>query len=142
MTEAEWKADLETLGSELRDILGREETAYVRWEPHNGTAYEMFLIPWEAITESEEGVRTMYGEQMGPGWIVVASLHGGGTYPIRLWEDDGHLGGRVPFPEYLGEHLARGRGADGAALHLLLSAVAGCEPVCDLKDADISVGPE
>lgn len=140
MTETEWRAELDQLGSELRDTLAHEQVAYVRWEPNNGTAYELFLIPWEALTEAEEGARTMYGGQMGPGWIVVASLHGiGGTYPIRLWEEDGHIGGRVPFPDYLGEHLARGRGADGAALHLLLSAVAGCEPVCSLRDADITV---
>lgn len=140
MTESEWFAELETLGAELRDTLAHEQVAYVRWEPNNGTAYEMLLIPWEATTEAEQGVRTIFGDQMGPGWVWVARLHTDAVYPIRLWDEDGHLGGRVPFPDYLAEHLGKSRhSADGAALHLLLSAVAGSDPVCGLKDADILV---
>lgn len=140
MTEDEWRNELDALGAEIRDTLAHESAAYVRWEPHNGTAYELVITPWEALVEMEQGSPTMFGGQMGPGWVMVSRLHLGACYPIQLWEQDGHLGGRVPYPSYLAEHLASSRlSADGCALHLLLAAVAQADPVCSLKDADVEV---
>ena len=137
-TENEARVGLDALGAEIRATLtDHEQAAYVRWEPHNGTAYELVLVPWEAMEEAEEGVPTMFGRQMGPGWVWVSAIYPvAASYPIRLW-DDGEP--RCPHASYLGEHLAKRNLADGAALNLLLSAVAGDAPTSTWEDADIEV---
>lgn len=138
-THDEWTQEMDTLGAEIRESLAHEQAAYVRWEPRNGTAYELVIVPWEVVQEAEEGVPTMFGGQMGPGWVWIARLHTAAVYPLRLWEEDGQVGGRCPHPSYFAEHWAKGSRADGAALHLLLSAVAGVEPLCSPQDADVEL---
>lgn len=142
MTHDEWQMALDSLGAEIRETLAHENSAYVRWEPANGTGYELLIVPWDATVEMEEGTPTTFGDQMGPGWVWVARLHTAACYPVRLWEEDGHERARAPHWSYVAEHWANNSKVDGCALHLLLCAIAGVRPQCTPKDADIELEGE
>lgn len=132
-TEGDARLEVGRIGDGIRNTLLREQAAYVAWEPGNGTKYELVIVPWESWEASGP---TTFESQMGPGWVFIARLHTTAVYPVRLWELDGTA--RCPAPDYCGEKWARGSGADGCAIHILLAAIAGCEQYCNFADADVA----
>lgn len=136
MTEEEARAKLDALGALSRSILMDERVAHLVWEPGNMTRYELLLVPWEVAMETEwDREWPTMGHNGSPGLVYVCR-YGGGTghvYPLRMWELDGTSS--VPDHYYCAEKWASSNIADGAAIHLLLSAIAGAEPRCTFEDA-------
>lgn len=135
MTTAQTRAEAQELGALIRETLQSEETAYVRWEPGNGTGYELVITPWEAVTSYGTTTAPMFDSQMGPGWVFVARMLSPAVYPFRLWEEDGvpHLA----HPTYFEEKLGARSHEDGCALHLLFAAIVGEDPMCTWADAGV-----
>lgn len=132
-TESEIREGLATLGYNIRQSLLAGQAVYVRYCPHNGTAYDLLFQP---------------------GWTVRAVKPGPMSEPLLFAPDEGtvyltRLGGQdggypwnwdhAPHVSYVAEKWARDRQADGAALVLLLAAISGTEPPCTLAEADIDV---
>lgn len=135
MTEAEARAKLDALGTSAREALMDGAVAHLRWEPGNMTMYELMLVPWEATTEIEwEGRKPPMAWEGSPGWVYVIrfGLGQGKAYPLRIWELDGSA--YIPDADYCAEKWGSGF-PDGAAIQLLLSAIAGIEPLSTFEDA-------
>lgn len=140
-SELQQNAELAVLADEIRETLADGRVALLRWEPHNGKAYELMIVPWCSIATMEQGdvKRPLLLADAGhDGWTYIARGYTSALYPVRLW-DENEENGRCPHPSYLAEKLAKGDEQDGAALHLLLCAVAECEPVCGWADAGVRV---
>lgn len=134
-TVAQSRAAVEGIGAEARAVLLDGRAAHVRYEPGNMTGYELLITPWEAV--DTVGARALFcGDS--PGWVTVARFgREGGTHGVRLWELDGSP--RCPDADYCAEKWAQGHIVDGSAIHLLLCAVAGCEPTCTFTDAHVTL---
>lgn len=139
MTENEMRAQLLELGAAIRSVLWDERAAHVRWCPGDGAAHEFLLTPWEATVEirGPQAEPPIQAAQGSPGWVYVTSFTWNTSYPIRLWELDGTP--RVDGPTYCAEHWTQGGITDGRAVHLFLSAVAGCEPHTSFFEAGFRV---
>lgn len=133
-TEVQARNAVEQLGADVRAALLDGRAVQVRYEPGNITGYEFLITPWEAVERVGESRAMFAGDS--PGWVTVGRFGPeGGTHGVRLWELDGTP--RAPDAEYCAEKWAHRHIVDGAAIHLLLSAIAGCAPLCTFADADV-----
>lgn len=137
MTEDEARTKLDALGARVRSILQREHrVAHVLWEPGNMTQYEFLFVPWSATTETEWDDRLppmSWNADKGTIYIARFGVGHGRCYPLKMWEGPEETPNAADVT-YCAEKWGAGD-PDGAAVHLLFSAVAGIDPRCTFEDA-------
>jgi hypothetical protein len=147
-TESEVRAYLVDLGATIRRMILRNEPVLVRYEPGNGTGYDLLFVPsWATALVSPGPLsdRPIFPPNAASDYDTPErNEHKRMIYLSRL--TDGPFAscypwnwGHAPHVSYVAEKWMHDREVDGAALTLLLAAISETEPKCTLADAHIRV---